>query len=93
MTVAIPQDVVFRRLGRESVLLHLGTGRYFGLDEVGTLIWTLLAAGTSLPEIERRILEQYEVDADTVHGDVVRILDQLQSRELLEVGDGDSAGP
>ncbi len=91
MNVAIPQEVLFRKLGRESVLLHLETGQYYGLDEVGTMIWILLVEGTTVPEIERRILEEYDADAEQVHGDVDRILRELQSKDLLELK-GESGG-
>ena len=43
MRLTIPEDVVVRDLAGEAVLLHLGTGTYFGLDTVGTRIWHLLA--------------------------------------------------
>ena len=29
-------------LGAETVILHMGEGVYFGLDEVGTAIWKLI---------------------------------------------------
>ena len=59
--VTVCDDVVFRALGEESVILSLDTGMYFGLDPVGTRIWTLLAdrdlagvAETIHQEFERR---------------------------------------
>ncbi|PYO19380.1 MAG: hypothetical protein DMD85_18645 [Candidatus Rokuibacteriota bacterium] len=39
--IRIRKDVVFRELEGEMVLLNLATGVYFGLDPVGTRIWTL----------------------------------------------------
>ncbi len=35
-------DVVSREVAGETVLLHLESGLYFGLDEVGSLIWRSL---------------------------------------------------
>ncbi len=85
MEVAIPAGVVFRDLGGESVLLHLGSGRYYGLNEVGTLIWKSLADGVALSEIEKTILEEYDASPDQVRRDVHGILEELQSQELLEL--------
>ena len=84
MTLTIPEDVLFRELDGESVLLHIGSGRYFGLDEVGTLIWKLLAEGREIDQIEQRIVEIYDVGPETVTRDVRRILDELCDRDLLE---------
>ena len=40
--------VVFRQMDDGAVLLDLESGVYFGLDEVGTRVWTLLLErGTS----------------------------------------------
>jgi hypothetical protein len=34
-TLRVPDDVLFRDLDGEAVILNLRTGTYFGLDEVG----------------------------------------------------------
>ena len=85
MEVVIPEQVLFRDLGGESVLLHLGSGLYFGLDEVGTLIWTLLSEGRSLGEIQEHVLAHYDATAQQVEADVHRIVDELCDSGLLEV--------
>ena len=84
LTISIPARVVFRDLEGESVLLDLESGRYYGLDEVGTLIWKMLREGASVAEIETGILEQYDTDRATVSRDVRRILDELAERSLIE---------
>ncbi len=38
----IPDEVIFRELDGEAVILNLDTGIYFGLDAVGTRIWRLI---------------------------------------------------
>ena len=40
--VTIPETVLFRDLDGEAVLLDTVSGRYFGLNEVGTRMWALL---------------------------------------------------
>ena len=85
MEVSIPEQVLFRDLDGESVLLHLGSGQYFGLDEVGTLIWRLLVAGRSLDEIKEEIVAQFEASAEEVKNDVLRIVEELTQNGLLEV--------
>ncbi|MCP4203714.1 MAG: PqqD family protein [bacterium] len=91
MEVSIPEQVLFRDLDGESVLLHLGSGQYFGLDEVGTLIWNSLSEGCSLDEIERRILTEYDVSAQEAKADVRRLVDELTQSGLLEVKDSRNA--
>jgi hypothetical protein len=54
-TVRINDDVVFRELEGEAVLLNLETGVYFGLNEVGTRIWSLLQERVSLKQVLERL--------------------------------------
>lgn len=85
LEVSIPDQVLFRDLDGESVLLHLGSGQYFGLDEVGTLIWQLLVEGRSLDEIEERIVAEYDASAEEVENDVLRIVEELTRNGLVEI--------
>jgi hypothetical protein len=50
--VAIGADVLVRELQGELVLLNLKSETYFGLDEVGTRMWSVL---TSTPSIRAAV--------------------------------------
>jgi hypothetical protein len=76
-------DVVFRDLEGEAVILDLASGRYFGLNAVGTRIWTLLDQGTSIEEIVRTVAEEYDADADEIDRDVKALIEDLSSRGLI----------
>ena len=47
-SLAVPDDVIFRELDGEAILLNLATGMYFGLDQVGTRLWALITESGSL---------------------------------------------
>ena len=42
-TISVPEGVLFQDVEGEAVLLDLNSGMYFGLDGVGTRMWTTLA--------------------------------------------------
>ena len=88
VAIRIRKDVVFRELEGEMVLLNLATGVYFGLDPVGTRIWTLLDARRSPDEIVKTLTAEYEVDVDTLGVDLARFLDALRDSELVDLDDG-----
>jgi len=46
--VRIPDDVIFRELNGEAVILNLDNGTYFGLNSVGMRIWQLCEQHGSL---------------------------------------------
>ncbi len=83
--VRIAEDVLFRELEGESVLLHLDTGLYYGLDEVGTRMWTALAASGTIRAACERLLPEYEVAREDLERDLLRLTDELASCRLLEV--------
>ncbi len=79
------KDVLFRNLGGESVLLNLQTGKYYGLDEVGTRMWTLLTEYGQVEPAFRALLEEYDVAEDQLQQDLCRFVEELISRQLLEI--------
>lgn len=78
-------DVVFRELEGEAVLLHLETGLYFGLDPVGTRIWSLLAQGTPLRRLHARLLEEYDVAPARLEADLLQLATRLLASGLVEI--------
>ena len=86
MALRISPDVVFRDLEGEAVILDLASGRYFGLNAVGTRIWTLLEAGTPIDRIVEAIAGEYEADAQQIARDVIGLVDELTSRGLIVAG-------
>ena len=79
----IADDVVFRDLAGESVLLNLSTGTYFGLDAVGTRMWHLIAEHGSTTLVIEALLTEYDVDELRLQKDVEALIDQLLAKGLL----------
>ncbi len=83
MRLRIPNNVVYRDLAGESVLLNLDTGTYFGLDAVGTRLWHLVAEHGSAALVIDALLTEYDVDAPQLQKDVTALIDQLLAKGLL----------
>jgi hypothetical protein len=79
------ENVLFRTLSDESVLVNLKTGHYFGLDPVGTRIWELLGSKERLSDVLAAVIEEFEVDADTARSDLLALVSQLEEKELIRV--------
>ena len=84
--VQIEEEVVYRELEGEAVVLNLKTGRYFGLDPVGTRIWQLLP-DHSLREILRLLVSEYEAGEQQIRADLLRLLEQLRDQQLVRVAE------
>ena len=81
--VTVCQDVVFRALGDESVILSLDTGMYYGLDPVGTRIWTLLG-DRDLAAVAAAIHEEFNADLAEIQTDVLALVEQLVAKRLVQ---------
>ncbi|HEX4953618.1 MAG TPA: PqqD family protein [Thermoanaerobaculia bacterium] len=77
-----------RDLGGESVLLEPRVGRYFGLDEVGTRIWFLIAEHRRFEEVLGALAAEYEVPPDRLRADVAAFIEALRDHGLVEVHGG-----
>ena len=79
-------------LGGEAVILHLGSGVYFGLNSVGASIWALLREPRTVRELEKAVLAEYAVDAERCRSDILRLLRSLEAEDLVEVRESEALG-
>lgn len=85
MNIAAAPDVLFRKFGSEAVLLHLGTERYFSLNDSALRMWELLSSGHGPQDVAATVAEEYDVDRQTVAADVKALLAELSSLKLITV--------
>ncbi len=90
-SVVATSDQVSADLDGEVVILHLGGGEYFGLDEVSARVWELVASPTTVGEIERTLLAEYDVEGAECASDLDSLLASLDERGLIEILDADSS--
>ena len=75
----------------ETVVLHFDKGLYFGLNEVGTLIWNQVQQPRKVQEIRDAIRREYEVSGEQCERDLFTLLEQLSEKGLVEVRDATAA--
>ena len=79
-------DVIFQTVPEGAVLLATRDEIYYGLNEVGAEIWTLLVAGAgSLEQLCARLGERYpEVPLSVLRADVLELLGELAVAGLVD---------
>jgi len=80
---AVASDVVSASLHDGAVVLHLGTKRYYSLNETGALVWQLLEARTPRPAIVAELRRAFDVDAAAAEAAVERLVAELAAERLL----------
>jgi Coenzyme PQQ synthesis protein D (PqqD) len=83
--ISVPSDTLINILGGESVLLGLKSQQYFGLDEVGTRMWNVLTSSSSVEAAYEALLEEYEVEPETLRQDLYDLIGKLAERNLVEI--------
>jgi len=80
------QDAIESRLGEETVILYLGSGTYFGLDAVGTVVWEQLGQtkGMTPLDICAHVRSVFTDAPDTVEAEVTGFLEQLAEHSLIQ---------
>src|SRR5205823_3068257 len=74
-------------LGQEAVILHLGAGEYYGLNEVGAVIWGLLEKPISAEQIAGEVTRKFEVTSNQSLSDVLQLLHRLRGQKLIEIAE------
>lgn len=83
--LSCPPDVLSRVIEGEAVLLHLGSGMYFGTNEAATVAWERIVSGATVSEIVASLVEEFEVDEATANADLERFVSMLVGAKLCRV--------
>jgi hypothetical protein len=83
--IAITPNVVARQVGNETVVLHLGSATYFGLNAVGARFWQLVEEGKNFNEICDTVVGEFEVTRDELERDIRFLIKDLLAQDLISL--------
>jgi Coenzyme PQQ synthesis protein D (PqqD) len=69
----------------EVVALHIDKGTCYGLNEVGSRIWQLIATPTMIRDLSTKLLSEFRVDSATCEKQVLSLLEELHAEGMIEV--------
>jgi hypothetical protein len=86
MKYKLTSQQIASKVGGEIVILNHNKGAYYGLDEVGALVWNNLEEEPkTLEALCDAVLSAYDIDQETCQEDVELLLEDLISEKLVEV--------
>jgi hypothetical protein len=77
--------VLISRLQEESVILNLDSERYYGLDDVGTRILSVLTNSDSIAAAYESLLAEYDVDSVVLREDLLALVENLLQQGIVQV--------
>ncbi|MBI3782324.1 MAG: PqqD family protein [Deltaproteobacteria bacterium] len=75
--------VIWEALDGETLVVDTESGFYFSLDEVGSVVWSLLATGYGEDEIIAAVRTDYEVEEEVARRDVRMLIEELRAEQLI----------
>lgn len=78
-------SLLFTRVDDDLVMFSAERGMYYGIQVVGSRIWTLIEDEVSIAEICDKLLEEFSVDRETCEREVVHFVEQLDGEGLVVV--------
>jgi hypothetical protein len=78
---------MFREIAGEAVLLDLNSETYFGLDEIGTRMWSVLLASASIEDAYQVLLDEFDVEPEALRSDLSAFLEKLAGSGLVSLTD------
>jgi coenzyme PQQ synthesis protein D (PqqD) len=83
VVVAVKSQVSCQ-LDAETVVLHYDKGLYFGLNEVGTLIWKQVQHPRKVQKNRDAILREYEVSNERCERELLTLLGELSENGSVQ---------
>jgi hypothetical protein len=83
--IGATEDQVACDMKGELLILHTASGTYYGLDPVGTRVWSLLQEPKRVGAIRDILLDEYDVDRERCTRNLIELVEKLTSKKLVEV--------
>ncbi len=78
------QDIYSTDIDGEAVMMNVDTGKYFGMNRVGTRIWELLDTPVTPVGLSDILSKEFEKAPEDVLGRVMLFLEKLDEQKLIQ---------
>ena len=75
-------NATFQVVADEAIVIHLQTGVYYSLNEVGTAFWNILDGQLTIGECASRIAAEYSAPPEMVLADLLELSGELAAEGL-----------
>ena len=82
-TVCKSKELLMSTVDNEAVILGLSSGKYFGLNEIGTRIWSSLDHPVNVASLIRTFADDYDEDEKVISDHIIEFLDILYDKSLI----------
>lgn len=80
-----PDDLLSSKIDDEVIMLGIDSGKYFGLNSVGSHIWELIKEPHSIENLCSKLMDEFEVDEETCLKETIELIEELADNKLLKI--------
>lgn len=77
------EGMPYTYIGDEIAFMNIENNKYYGLDSVGTRIWSLIGQPRRLSEVIDELLKEYDVERATCEENVLEFMEKLHEENLI----------
>jgi hypothetical protein len=78
-------NVIWREVDEEAVILNIDTNNYYTLNKIGTEIWKNIKSNNKLGDIVKKVMNRYEVNEKRLLKDIEKLAAALQNEDLIKI--------
>ncbi|MDD3959678.1 MAG: lasso peptide biosynthesis PqqD family chaperone [Oscillospiraceae bacterium] len=82
-TVRRTGSIVTADMDGETVMMHVESGNYFGLGEVGSTIWAFMEEPVGVREIIEHLSESYDVERERCEAETLDFLNEMVTLGMI----------
>ena len=86
------QQIIAQKGSEEVLLFNMDDGSYYALNEVGNRIWELCDGRHEVAQLVSMLAKEYDAPAEIIETDILEVLEDLRSKNLIVECSGDRAG-
>jgi len=75
-------NATFQIVADEAILIHLNTGVYYSLNDVGTSFWNMMDGQRTIDECADAIAQEYSAPREVVLADLLELANELAAEDL-----------
>ena len=78
-------NATFQIVADEAILIHLNSGVYYSLNDVGTSFWNLMDGQRTIGECADAIAAEYNAPRDVILSDLLELANELAAEDLARL--------
>lgn len=77
-------EIIHSNTGTDVYMMSIENGEYYGANEIGARIWTLLEEPIRVDQIYHHLLQEYQIDEATCKKETQDFLVSLYEKNLIQ---------